>query len=280
MTAAQGAQDRPQRQDDLRRRHDGQRGRLHRHRRHPGLRHARGGAADRRARGRVLRPHPRVGRRGPPLEGARQRRRPGRREEGARAGRGGHRAVPDRAHVHGRGPPAEDAGDDHGRRRGGAPRGAGRAAAAPAGGLRGPVRGDGRPAGDDPPARPAAARVPPEPPRPLRRGRAGADRVLRRPRPARGDAQARRGDPRGEPDARHARRAAGDPLPGDLRDAGQGDHARGGGDRRARRRGPAPRDHDPARRLRAGARDHARARRPDRRRGGARGRRGLHGRAR
>ena len=41
-----------------------------------------------------------------------------------------------------------------------------RAAAAPAGGLRGPVRGDGRPAGDDPAARPAAARVPPEPPGP------------------------------------------------------------------------------------------------------------------
>ena len=50
-------------------------------------------------------------------------------DEGARAGRRGHRPVPDRAHVHGRGPPAEDAGDDHGRRRGGPARGAGRAAA-------------------------------------------------------------------------------------------------------------------------------------------------------
>ena len=30
--------------------------------------------------------------------------------------RRGHRPVPHRAHVHGRGPPAEDAGDDHGRR--------------------------------------------------------------------------------------------------------------------------------------------------------------------
>ena len=78
------------------------------------------------------------------LGGARQRRRPRRREEGARAGRGGHRPVPDRAHVHGRGPPAQDAGDDHGRRRGVPARGARRAAAAPAGGLRGPVRGDGR----------------------------------------------------------------------------------------------------------------------------------------
>ena len=36
--------------------------------------------------------------------------------------RRGDRAVPDRAHVHGRGPPAEDAGDDHGRRREAAPR--------------------------------------------------------------------------------------------------------------------------------------------------------------
>ena len=44
-----------------------------------------------------------------------------------------------------------------------AARGARRAAPAPAGGLRGPVRGDGGPAGDDPAARPAAARVPPEP---------------------------------------------------------------------------------------------------------------------
>ena len=50
-------------------------------------------------------------------------------QAGARARRRGHRPVPDRAHVHGRGPPAEDAGDDHGRRRGGPARGAGRAAA-------------------------------------------------------------------------------------------------------------------------------------------------------
>ena len=38
----------------------------------------------------------------------------------------------------------QDAGDDHGRRRGRPPRRARRAAAAPAGGLRGAVRGDGR----------------------------------------------------------------------------------------------------------------------------------------
>ena len=114
-SGASDAEDRPRRQDDLGQRHDGRGRRLHRHRRHQGLRDARGRAADRRARGRVLRPRARVGRRAPPPEGARQRRRPGRREEGARAGRRGHRPVPDRAHVHGRGPPAEDAGDDHGR---------------------------------------------------------------------------------------------------------------------------------------------------------------------
>ena len=85
--------------------------------------------------------------------------------QGARAGRRGHRPVPHRAHVHGRGPPAQDAGDDHGRRRGLPARGARGAAAAPAGGLRGALRGDGGAAGDDPAARPAAARVPQEPAR-------------------------------------------------------------------------------------------------------------------
>ena len=79
-------------------------------------------------------------------------------------------------------------------------------------------------------------------------------------------------DLRGEPDARHARLPARDPLPRDLRDAGPRDHAGGEGDGRA----AAPRDHDPARRLRAGARDHARAGGPDRRRGGAARGRGLH----
>ena len=126
----QRPRDRPRRQDDLGQRHDGQRRRLHRHRRHQGLRDDRGRPADRRARGRVLRPRARVGRRA--SAGSRCAPTPTTREdaqEGARAGRRGHRPVPDRAHVHGRGPPAQDAGDDHGRRRGGAPRGARRAAA-------------------------------------------------------------------------------------------------------------------------------------------------------
>ena len=110
----------------------------------------------------------------------------------------------------------------------------------------------------------------PGPAGPFGAGRARADRVHGRPRGARAPAGATERDLRGEPDARHARLPARDPLPRDLRDAGPRDPARGEGDGRA----AAPRDHDPARRLRAGARDHARAGGPDRRRGGAaRGRR-------
>ena len=92
-----------------------------------------------------------------------------------------------------------------------------------------------------------------------------------RPAEAREAARSRGGDPRGEPDAGHARLPAGDPLPGDLRDAGRGDHARVGGDGRAAAGG----DHDPAGRLRARARDPARAGGPDRRRARSEGRRGL-----
>ena len=153
-----------------------------------------------------------------------------------------------------------------------APRRARGAAAAAAGGLRGPVRGDEGAAGDDPAARPAAARVPAQPGGPLGAGGARADRVHGRPGGAREAAADDRAHLGGEPDARHARLPARDPLPRDLRDAGPGDHAGGAGDGRA----AAPRDHDPARRLRARARDHARARGPDRRRGGAARGRGLH----
>ena len=111
--------------------------------------------------------------------------------EGPRVRRRGHRPVPDRAHVHGRGPPAQDAGDDHGRRPRVAPRRAGRAAAAPAGGLRGHLRRDGRAAGDDPPARPAAARVPPQRRGSRRRDRACPHRGRPRPAPARAAARPR-----------------------------------------------------------------------------------------
>ena len=144
-----------------------------------------------------------------------------------RAGRRGNRAMPDRAHVHGRGSPAEDAGDDHGRHARGASGRPRRAPPAPAGGLRGHLRGDGRAAGDDPPARPAAARVPAQPPDlagQVERARIEESPDL--PELERLMARVSR-DLRGEPDARHARRPARDPLPRDLRDAGSRDLPRG-----------------------------------------------------
>ena len=116
-----------------RQRHRAARGRRDRDRRHQRQRDRRRRAAGRGAGRRELRAGARLGRRGPAPRRARQRRHPRGRPQGARARRGGDRAVPDRAHVHGRGPPAEDAGDDHGRRHRGPQGGAGRAAAAPAG---------------------------------------------------------------------------------------------------------------------------------------------------
>ena len=58
-------------------------------------------------------------------------------------------------------------------------------AAAAAGRLRGHFRGDGRSAGDDPPARPAAARVPSHPAPHRQRARARAPRAAGRPRRSR-----------------------------------------------------------------------------------------------
>ena len=101
----------------------------------------------------------RVVRRAAHARRARQRRHARGRAPGACLRRRRRRPVPYRAHVHGRRPPAQDAADDPGRRRGGPPRRARPAPAAPAGGLRGDLRGDGGPADHDPPARPAAARV-------------------------------------------------------------------------------------------------------------------------
>ena len=202
-----------------------------------------------------LRDGPRLGRRAPHARRSHQRRHARGRAPRARVRRRGHRPLPHRAHVHGRGPPAEDARDDHGRVRGGPPRRARRAAAAPAGRLRGPLRGDGGPAGDDPAARPAAPRVHAA----GRGGRAGrrarAHRADRQPRGARAHAGA---DPlavRDEPDARHSRRAARRAPPRGLRDADPRDLPRRARDRRA----AAARDHDPAGGLRARDRADARA---------------------
>ena len=89
--------------------------------------------------------------------------------------------------------------------------------------FEGLLRGDGRPAGHDPPARPAAARVPARPRgrrRAPHRGAAARQRRGRRARArARADARARRG----QPDARHPRRPPRPAAPGDLRDAGARD---------------------------------------------------------
>ena len=118
---------------------------------------------------------------------------------------------------------------------GGRPR---RAAAAPAPGLHRDPRGDGRPAGDHPAARPAAARVPARPHRAERRGR--PRRGARRGRRARRDpADPRPPAPRAEPDARPARRPARHPDPRPVPDAGPRD--RGGGRRPDGRPRHAPR---------------------------------------
>ena len=186
------------------------RGRSGHGRRRHRQRHPRSGRARARAAQRGSRDDPRLGGRGPAVGGARERGHPCRRDQGARARRAGDRAVPDRAHVLRRGAPSGRPGDDPRGRRNGAPRGARTAAAVPAERLRGHLRGDGRAAGDDPAARPAAARVPPA-------ARGGDRRAV---------AGAHPGAARGEPDARDARLPARPPVAGDLRDAGARDRAR------------------------------------------------------
>ncbi len=199
---------------------------------------------------------------------ARQRRHARGRRQGARVRRRGDRAVPDRAHVHGRRPPAQDAGDDHGRVRGGPPQGARRAAPAPAGGLRGAVRRDERPAGDDPAARPAAARVPPAPPRTSRRrssAPASRSRTTSRSSSTRSIASTRCR----RPTRCSARAACGSACctPRSTRCRCGRSCAR----RWRSREPPRGRDHDPAGRLREGARADARAGRAGRGGGGRRG---------
>ncbi len=101
-----------------------------------------------------------VGRQVPHAGHPHQRRHAPRTQAGPRVRRRGHRPLPHRAHVlRGRAHPRH-AGDDPGRRRRGPRGGPQEAAAVPAEGLRRHLQGDERPAGDDPAARPAAARVP------------------------------------------------------------------------------------------------------------------------
>ena len=178
-----------------------------------------------------------MGGRPPSTEGARERGHTRRCREGARVRGGGHRPLPHRAHVHGAGPAAGRAGDDHGRGRTRPARCARAAAADAAVRLRGDLRGDGRAAGHDSAARPAAARVSSRRGGCARRTDAPAD-----PRAARVESDAR--------DARLPPRAA---MARGLRDASARDRSRGA--RRPRPNGcrPTGRDHAPPRRLRGGA---------------------------
>ena len=125
-------------------------------------RRGRAGAADGGRAARGVRDRALVGRRHP--QGTPQR--PGQRRHGrgrrqrAQARRRGHRPVPHRAHVPGRGPPARRAADDPGADAGRGDRRARGAAARAARGLLRAAGRDGRAAGDGAPARPAPARVP------------------------------------------------------------------------------------------------------------------------
>ena len=182
---------------------------------------------------------------------ARQRRHARGRAPRARLRRRGRRAVPHRAHVHGRRPPAQDAADDHGRRRGRPARGARRAARRCS---RTTSRRSSRrwracrsPSGCSTRRCTSSCPTAMELVEQVTEARlsgapetAELEHTLERVRGAR----------RGQPDARHARRAAGADPSRDLRDAGARDlprHPRGA---RAHRPRPARRGHDPARRLR------------------------------
>ena len=214
-----------------------------------------------------------VGRQGAPARHPRQRRPAGPGRHRLRLRRARHRPVPHGAHVLRRRSNPHRAAHDPGRDRGRPPGGARRAVAAAARRLLRRVQGDAGPAGHHPADRPAAARVPPE-----ARGADGRDRARRGARPhgrARGEARAaaaRRAAPRVQSDDGPPRRAAGDQLSRDCRDAGARHPGgglpagAGGGEGRAR-------DHDPAGRAR---------RRVPRPEGGDRPRRGRdarHGRA-
>ena len=181
-----------------------------------------------RARRRLLRAA-RLGRRRARPRGARQRRHPGRGAHGARLPRRRPRALPHRAHVLRRGAHHGDARDDPRRHRRRAAGGARPAAADAARRLRRALRDHARPAGDDPPARPAAARVPAA--RATRRSAALAEAMGL---PVAQVTARARGARRGQPDARHARRAARRHHARDLRDAGPRDLR--GGDRGQPRR--------------------------------------------
>ncbi len=155
--------------------------------------------------------------------------------------------MPHRAHVLRGAPHPGGARDDPGGVGRRAPQGAREDPAHAARGFRRHLQRDGRAPGHDPAARPAAARVPAE------RGRGGREDGGRAQGVARKAAGARAAAPRDEPDARPPRLPPRHHASGDLRDAGPGD-LRGRGRGRARGRPAQSRDHDSARRNRAGVR--------------------------
>ena len=140
-----------------------------------------------------------------------------RRRGRARLRGGGYRALPHGAHVLRHGPHPRHARDDPGRRRGRAPRRARQAAADAAAGFRRAVPDHGGPAGDDPAAGPAAARIP--------AAHRGGNRRSGRGRRRRCGEAAPPGaaSGRGQPDARPSRLPARHHLARDLRDAGPRD---------------------------------------------------------
>ena len=121
-----------------------------------------------------------------------------------------------------------------------APRGARKAAALPARGFRRALHHHARPAGDDPAARPAAARIPAEERRGDRRGRGGDEGR------AGGAARARHRADRIQPDARPSRLPAAHHLSGDRRDADARHPRGGGGGGEAHRRAGRAGDHGAA----------------------------------
>ena len=112
-------------------------------------------------------------------QGARQCRHAERRARRAQVRHRGHRPLPHRAHVLRCRPHPRGARDDPGRRREGPPRGARQAAADAARRLHRAVRDHEGPAGHDPAARSAAARIPAAHRRGDRRGRGGDERPSR-----------------------------------------------------------------------------------------------------
>ena len=201
---------------DRRRRHD-EEGRHHHHRRLDRAGAGRQGGDARAGACRRIRHADEMGRRGAQAESARQCRHAGGRARRHEIRRRRHRAVPHRAYVLRGGSHPRGARDDPRRRREGAARGAGEAAADAARRLCRIVRHHGRPAGDHPAPRSAAARIPSA--HRARDRRSGPGHGRRRAKARRPRARAARV----QSDARLPRLPACHRLSGNRRDAGARD---------------------------------------------------------